>query len=62
MSSVPAFALAGLVKRYPGFTLGPLDLTLDPGTVLGFVGPNGSVYFRDPDGNLLEVSNYPAPR
>ena len=42
MSSVPAFALAGLVKRYPGFTLGPLDLTLDPGTVLGFVGPNGS--------------------
>jgi ABC-2 type transport system ATP-binding protein len=42
MSSVPAFTLTGVVKRYPGFTLGPLDLTLDPGTVVGFVGPNGS--------------------
>jgi ABC-2 type transport system ATP-binding protein len=42
MSSVPAFALSGVVKRYPGFTLGPLDLVLQPGTVLGFVGPNGS--------------------
>jgi ABC-2 type transport system ATP-binding protein len=42
MSGVPAFALTGLVKRYPGFTLGPLDLALEPGTVVGFVGPNGS--------------------
>jgi len=42
MSSVPAFALTGVVKRYPGFTLGPIDLSLEPGTVLGFVGPNGS--------------------
>ena len=42
MSSAPAFALTGVVKRYPGFTLGPLDLTLEPGTVVGFVGPNGS--------------------
>jgi ABC-2 type transport system ATP-binding protein len=42
MSSGPAFALTGVVKRYPGFTLGPIDLTLEPGTVLGFVGPNGS--------------------
>jgi ABC-2 type transport system ATP-binding protein len=42
MNSVPAFALTGLVKRYPGFTLGPLDLALEPGTVVGFVGPNGS--------------------
>jgi ABC-2 type transport system ATP-binding protein len=42
MSGVPAFALSGVVKRYPGFTLGPLDLVLQPGTVLGFVGPNGS--------------------
>lgn len=41
-SSAAAFALKGLEKRYPGFTLGPLDLTLEPGTVLGFVGPNGS--------------------
>lgn len=38
----PAFKLAGLVKHYPGFTLGPLDLELEPGRVLGFVGPNGA--------------------
>lgn len=37
-----AFAVRGLAKRYPGFTLGPLDLELEPGRVLGFVGPNGS--------------------
>jgi ABC-2 type transport system ATP-binding protein len=42
MNSVPAFALNGVVKHYPGFTLGPLDLTLEAGTVVGFVGPNGS--------------------
>ncbi len=42
MSTVSAFSLTGVVKRYPGFTLGPLDLALSPGTVLGFVGPNGS--------------------
>jgi catechol 2,3-dioxygenase-like lactoylglutathione lyase family enzyme len=32
---------------------GPVDKT-------GALGPMKSVYFRDPDGNLLEVSNYPA--
>jgi catechol 2,3-dioxygenase-like lactoylglutathione lyase family enzyme len=30
---------------------GPVDKT-------GAVGPIRSVYFRDPDGNLVEVSNY----
>jgi ABC-2 type transport system ATP-binding protein len=30
------------VKTYPEFQLGPLDLDLEPGTVLGYVGPNGS--------------------
>lgn len=29
-----------------------------PGERSGAVGPINSVYFRDPDGNLVEVSNY----
>ena len=37
-----AFSLTGVVKRYPEFRLGPLDLHLEPGTVLGYIGPNGS--------------------
>ena len=32
---------------------GPVERT-------GALGPMQSVYFRDPDGNLVEVSNYPA--
>jgi len=37
-----AAQLSGLIKRFPGFQLGPLDLTLEPGTVLALVGPNGA--------------------
>lgn len=37
-----AIRLTGLVKRFPGFQLGPLDLTLEPGTVVALVGPNGA--------------------
>lgn len=37
-----AFQIEGLVKTYPGFRLGPLDLDLEPGVVLGYVGPNAS--------------------
>ncbi|MEJ2027054.1 MAG: ATP-binding cassette domain-containing protein [Limibacillus sp.] len=37
-----AARLVGLVKRWPGFELGPLDLVLEPGTVLALVGPNGA--------------------
>jgi ABC-2 type transport system ATP-binding protein len=37
-----AARLSGLVKRFPGFQLGPIDLVLDPGTVLALVGPNGA--------------------
>ena len=29
-----------------------------PGPKAGATGPINSVYFRDPDGNLIEVSNY----
>jgi ABC-2 type transport system ATP-binding protein len=31
-----------LSKRYDAFTLGPIDLTLEPGTVHGLIGPNGA--------------------
>ena len=37
-----AARLTGLTKRFPGFQLGPIDLTLEPGTVLALVGPNGA--------------------
>ncbi len=37
-----AFSMNGVVKRYKGFTLGPIDFELKPGVVLGLVGPNGS--------------------
>ena len=37
-----AARLSGLTKRFPGFRLGPLDLVLEPGTVLALVGPNGA--------------------
>ncbi len=34
--------LCGLVRRFPGFQLGPIDLRLEAGTVLALVGPNGA--------------------
>jgi len=37
-----AARVSGLTKRFPGFQLGPLDLVLEPGTVLALVGPNGA--------------------
>ena len=40
--NIKAFEATNLVKTYPGFQLGPLDLDLEPGMVLGYIGPNGS--------------------
>lgn len=37
-----AFEIKNVVKIYPDFKLGPLNLELNPGTVLGYIGPNGS--------------------
>ena len=34
--------ITNLRKRYDGFALGPIDLTLEPGTVHGLIGPNGA--------------------
>jgi ABC-2 type transport system ATP-binding protein len=36
------FEVQRLEKRYQGFTLGPVDLRLQPGTVLALIGPNGA--------------------
>lgn len=37
-----AFAFRNVVKTYRDFQLGPLNLDLEPGVVLGYVGPNAS--------------------
>ena len=37
-----AIELRGLTKSYQSFQLGPLDLTLPMGTILGLVGENGA--------------------
>src|SRR5688572_3882529 len=34
--------ITNLSRRYDGFALGPIDLTLEPGTVHGLIGPNGA--------------------
>jgi ABC-2 type transport system ATP-binding protein len=37
-----AFQYKDMIKTFPGFKLGPLNLELEPGTVLGLIGPNGA--------------------
>ena len=37
-----AIELKGLVKKYPGFRLGGLDLALPSGSIMGLVGENGA--------------------
>ena len=37
-----ALELKGLQKNYGGFTLGPLDLTIPSGAILGLIGENGA--------------------
>lgn len=37
-----AFQYKNVIKTFPEFKLGPLNLDLEAGTVLGFIGPNGS--------------------
>ncbi|MDD2734895.1 MAG: VOC family protein [Desulfuromonadaceae bacterium] len=40
--------------------LAAYDVEIEEGPVkrTGATGPINSIYFRDPDGNLIEVSNY----
>ena len=37
-----AIEFRGVVKKYPKFQLGPLDLTVPGGAIYGLVGPNGA--------------------
>jgi ABC-type cobalamin transport system ATPase subunit len=37
-----AIEIRGLIKNYPAFTLGPLDLTVPRGAIYGLIGPNGA--------------------
>jgi ABC-2 type transport system ATP-binding protein len=37
-----AIEIRGLVKMYPRFHLGPLDLTVPRGAIYGLIGPNGA--------------------
>lgn len=37
-----AIEIRGLVKKYPTFTLGPVDLTVPRGAIYGLIGPNGA--------------------
>jgi len=37
-----AFQYKDVIKTFPDFKLGPINLELEPGTVLGLVGPNGA--------------------
>lgn len=37
-----AFQYKDVIKTFPDFRLGPINLELEPGTVLGLVGPNGA--------------------
>ena len=40
--NTPAIEIRGLVKKYPRFQLGPLELTVPRGAIYGLVGPNGA--------------------
>jgi ABC-2 type transport system ATP-binding protein len=37
-----ALSVKGLVRKFKDFTLGPVNLDLEPGAVVGLIGPNGS--------------------
>jgi ABC-2 type transport system ATP-binding protein len=37
-----AIEIRGLIKNYPTFKLGPLDLTVPLGAIYGLIGPNGA--------------------
>ncbi len=38
----PALQIDGLQKTYPGFSLGPVSFSVEPGSIVGFIGRNGA--------------------
>jgi ABC-2 type transport system ATP-binding protein len=42
MKTTPALEVSALEKHYPSFGLGPLDLTVQAGSIYGLIGPNGA--------------------
>lgn len=42
MAEPLAAALHGVAKHYHGFTLGPLDLEIPAGSIVGLIGENGA--------------------
>ena len=50
------------IEDFVGYVFEGLGVEIEAGPVpkTGATGPLISVYFRDPDGNLVEVSNYTA--
>ena len=37
-----AIEIKNLVKKFDGFTLGPIDLFIPKGTIVGYIGQNGA--------------------
>ena len=64
-----AIQLRGLCKTFPGFALGPLDLTVPRGAIYGLIGPNGSgksttldllFGMGSPDAGTMEAAGFDA--
>jgi ABC-2 type transport system ATP-binding protein len=67
MNSANAIEIRDLRKRFPKFTLGPVNLTAPRGGIYGFVGPNGSgksatldllFGMGEPDSGTLAAAGY----
>ncbi len=59
-----AIEIRGLVKKFPRFQLGPLDLTVPQGVIYGLIGPNSAgktttldliLGLGDPDAGVIKV-------
>lgn len=37
-----AIEIKNLVKKFDGFTLGPIDLSIPKGAIVGYIGQNGA--------------------